>query len=145
ASTQAAPSTAPGACKTIFTLERSQARTSGTIFALRNSIRAASAASLPSGNAASRTLLALPDRDTTGRVFARDIGECRELGNRRRHAAKRAKSMTKFQRTAGVAWIENDGYVGAHLGERKRHASMRKRRQADEDHLGCIDRGGQIA
>src|SRR5262245_53795150 len=53
--------------------------------------------------------------------------------------------MTKFQRAAGVARIENDGYVAADMRERERHASMRKSRQADEDHLGCVDRCGQIA
>src|SRR5262245_6528347 len=53
--------------------------------------------------------------------------------------------MTKFQRAAGVARIENNGYVAAGLRERERHASMRKSRQADEDHLGRIDRCGQIA
>src|SRR5262245_27205956 len=53
--------------------------------------------------------------------------------------------MTKFQRTAGVAWIENDGNTGVRVRERECQFSMRKGRQADEDHLCCVDRCDQIA
>ena len=48
------------------------------------------------------------DGDVSGRVLARDIGQRRQFGDRRRRGTKGAKGVTELQRAAGMTRIEHD-------------------------------------